>query len=546
VSRRPTALAALAALLAPLALSCASAGKKPDEAPRAQAPQAAAEPAVPAGPDRSEVPPRGPPPALDVPAQQKFTLSNGLRVRLVEYRRLPIVALNLVLDAGAVHDPPDRPGLASFTAAMLTEGTKTRSATRISDELGAIGAGLSAGAGFDSASLSGSTLARHLDTLLGLFADVLRNPAFPESDFTRVKDQRLVTLVQQRDQPGALASKAFAGAWWGSHPYGHWLLGTEESLKALGRDELRRFHATWWRPARAELVVVGDVSADELRAKLEKALAGWTGAPPPPKVAPAQPPGKLQTLLIAKKDAPQSYLLLGMPGHARANEDYFAGDVAFQILGGGSASRLFRNLREEKGYTYGVYARGESRRLGGASFVAGSVRADVTGPALEEIFAELRRLREEPVSAEELENAKNAIVLSLPGDFSTAGGIASKIAEEVVHGLPDDYWDRFAARVAAVTAEDVRRFASTYLDPSRLTTVMVAEPAAVEPQLAALPLGKIEVRRAPPSPAAAGNPGAKPAAAPANPSHLPRKPARPSARTSEPAPPPAPPRAEAR
>jgi predicted Zn-dependent peptidase len=508
---------------AAVALTFACAGPREERrAPPAAAPPAAApQPAPPAAPapdPRAEVPPRGPPPDLDVPAQKHFQLASGLRVRLVEYRRLPIVALNLVVDAGAVHDPAARPGLASFTAAMMTEGTRRRSATQVSDDVGFIGGSLGAGAGFDSASLSGSALSRHLDALLELFADVLLHPTFPPSDFARVKDQRIVALVQQRDQPGVVAAKAFAGLYWGGHPYGHWLLGTEESLGATKREDLEQFHARWWRPGRAELVVVGDVSEAELRAKLERALGAWKGDPPPRAPPPAPPPPTLRTVLIEKPAAPQTFLMLGMPGLERASPDYVAAEVALQILGGGSASRLFRNLREEKGYTYGIYARGEARKLGGTTFVVGSVKADVTGKALEALLDEVRLLRETPPSDQELESAKNALVLSLPADFATAGGIAGKLAEEVVYGLPDDYWDRYVDEVEKVGAADVQRVARAYLDPARLTAVMVAEPSAVKPQLAGLPLGDVEVRPPPgkstPPPGQPSKPARKPVAQP--------------------------------
>jgi predicted Zn-dependent peptidase len=204
-----------------------------------------------------------------------------------------------------------------------------------------------------------------------------------------------------------------------------------------------------------------------------------------------------RTVLIEKRKAPQAFLMLGMPGLERASGDYVAAEVAYQILGGGMASRLFRNLREKEGYTYGVYARGEARKLGGTSFVVGSVKADVTGKALQALLDELGRMRAEPPTAEELETAKNGLVLSLPSDFATAAGIASKLAEEAIYGLPDDYWSRFATEVAAVSAEDVQRVAAKVLDPARLTAVMVAEPATVKPQLAGLPIGSVEVRPPP-------------------------------------------------
>jgi zinc protease len=488
------------ALAAALALACAAPRPPPPAKPQTAAAPAAS--AVPA-PDRSAVPPRGPAPELKLPAQQHFVLSNGLKVRVVEYRRLPIVAMNLAVLAGASRDPAARPGLASFTAAMLTEGTRTRSATQLSDEIGFLGASVRAGAAPDSASVSGATLSKHLARYLELFADVTMNPAFPAPDFKRVQNQRLVTLLQQRDQPQAIASRNFIPVFWGHHPYGHYLLGDEASLRAMAPRDLAAFHARYFRPENAELVVVGDVSEAQLRPLLEKTLGAWRSGPRPTPLPAEQPAAPRRVVVLEKPGAPQSYLLLGMPGLQRASPDYVAASVAFQVLGGGSSSRLFRNLREDKGYTYGIYAMGEARRLAGVSVVAGSVKADVTGAALSDLVKEIRTLRDQPVPPKELRDAEDALVLSLPAEFSSVGGIAGRVAELAVQGLPDDYWNRYADEVKAVDAAAVQRAARKYLDPARMTLVVVGDPAVVRAQLAKLSLGPIEVRApAPPSPAA--------------------------------------------
>ena len=484
---RPILLALLAA-----ALACAAPARSGPATPAAGI----------QAPDRGRVPPVGPPPALRIPEQRRFVLSNGLKVRLVEYHRLPIVALHLVLDAGGVHDPSDRPGLASFTAAMVTEGTRTRSATQISDEVGFIGANLSAGAGFDAAFVSGTALSRHLPKLLELMADVTVNPAFPPQDFARVQDQRRVTLVQQRDSPGAVAAKAFAGLFWGNHPYGHWLMGTEAAIGATTPGELRRFHAARWRPGSGELVVVGDVEAKRLPGLLEAAFGAWPAGAPAALPPPRAPEPARQAALVKKSGAPQTYVMMGMPGIARADPQYAAVQVAFQVLGGGSSSRLFRNLREEKGYTYGTYARADARRFGGSSLVVGSVKAAQTREALAALLAEVEALRTKPVPERELEDAKDALVLSLPADFATAAGIAGRLAEQVVYGLRDDSWERYAEAVRRVTSADVLRVARRDLDPAHLTTVLVGDPAVVKGRLGTLPLGPVEVRPDPGSPAA--------------------------------------------
>ena len=483
---RPFRLAALAAAL--FLGACAAPARQ-------VAPEAAA--AAPA--DRARIPALGLPPELRLPPQRHFQLSNGLKVRLVEYHRLPIVALHLVLlEGGAVGDPADRGGLASFTAAMVTEGTKTRTSTQLSDELGFLGASLGAGASMDAAYVSGYSLSRHLPKLVELLADVTLHPAFPASDFARVQDQRKVALLQQRDQPGSVAAKTFGPLYWGDHPYGHWVMGTERSVAATTRDDLARFHAEHWRPGASELVVVGDVDEPSLRALLEKAFAAWSG-PAPARHPPAEAPrSSLGAVLVGKSDAPQTFLILGMPGMARGDADYVPAQVLFQVLGGGSASRLFRDLREDKGYTYGLAARESAQRLGGVSYLGGSVRADATGQAVRDLLAEVAGVRDTPVPEVELADARASLALALPGEFATAAGIAGKLADEVVYGLPDDWWERYAVAVRAVGAADLQRVARRYLDPSRLVTVMVGDAKVVKPQLDGLPIGPLEVRAGPP------------------------------------------------
>jgi predicted Zn-dependent peptidase len=378
---------------------------------------------------------------------------------------------------------------------MVTEGTKTRSAIQLSDELGFLGASLSAGASMDAAYVSGYALSRHLPKLLELLADLAMNPAFPPSDFARVQDQRKVSILQQRDQPGAIASKAFGKLFWGDHPYGHPAGGTEESVAGTTREDLARFHADHWRPGAAELVVVGDVDAASLRAELGKILAAWKGSEPARPVSAELPVAKRRAVLVEKGSASQTFLILGMPGMARGNPDFIAAQVLFEVLGGGSSSRLFRDLREEKGYTYGLSARESAQKLAGTSYLGGSVRADATGQAIRDLLAQVKALRDVPVPEAELADSKDGIVRSLPGDFATVAGIAGRVAEQVVFALPDDWWVRYPAQVRAVSAADVQRVARAFLDPEKLSTVMVGDTAVVKPQLDGLPIGEVEVRK---------------------------------------------------
>ncbi len=477
----------IAALLAVLALAaCATVQGRPEAAPATAADSRAPR----------TVPPLGSPAELRLPAQQKFTLGNGLSVRLVEYRRLPVVAFHLVLlEGGAARDPATLPGVAGFTAAMITEGTKARTATQLSDELGFLGASLGAGASMDAAFVSGYGLSRHLPRLLELLADVTTSPSFPDSDFLRVQDQRRVGLIQQRDQPGAIASRTFGKLFWGDHPYGHWTGGTEESVGKTTRDDLIRFHAEHWRPGAAELVVVGDVDVATLRPVLEEVFAGWKGGQPARPAAAEKPEGERRAVLVEKRGASQTFLILGMPGIARSDPDYVTAQVLFQVLGGGSSSRLFRDLREEKGYTYGLSARESAQRLGGVSYLGGSVRADATGQAIRDLLEQVEALRDVPVPAPELADAQDGLVRALPGDFATAAGTAGRLAEQVVHDLPDDWWVRLPERLRTVTPGEVQRVAGRLLDTGKLVTVLVGDPDLVKAQVAGLPLGDLEVRK---------------------------------------------------
>lgn len=445
--------------------------------------------------DRAVAPPLGPVVPPHLPVQRHLILANGLKVRVVEQHRLPIVAVTLEVDAGASRDPAEEPGLASFTASMLTEGTLGRTETQISDEVGFLGASLSAAVGPDAASLSGSCLADQLLSFLEILADVAANPAFRTADFERVKDQRRVSLVQQRDQPSVAAGKTFAAAFWGNHPYGHPLIGTEAGLEKTRRDDLARFHDRYWKPANAELVVVGDVDERWLGPLLERTLGVWQAGKPAPTIAARSAAAPHRTLLIDRPGASQTYILLGSPGFDRRSPDFVAATVMFEILGGGTSSRLFRKLREEKGYTYGMGAGADARLLGGASIVRGSVKAEVTGAALKDLLAELERMRKEPVPADELEQAKDGIVRSLPVAFDSIEDVAGHLGELSIYRLPDDYWNAYAQAVERVTAAGVRRAAQAYLDPQRLTLVVVGAAGLVRPQLSGLPIGTVEVPR---------------------------------------------------
>ncbi|MCA1613462.1 MAG: insulinase family protein [Acidobacteria bacterium] len=429
-------------------------------------------------------------PKLKLPAVQRRRLSNGLEVLFVEHKELPVVNMNLILKSGAAADPAERPGLATLTADLLDEGTKTRNALDISNALSDIGAQLSVGAGWDSTTASLTTLTRHLDRALDIYADVLLNPAFPEADFKRLRSSRLVSLQQQRDSADAIANNVYSSLLFGrGHPYGRSLSGDPRSTEAVAEGDVRAYYETHYRPNNAALVVSGDVTPAALLPKLERAFGSWKRGDVPAVSLSAQTPaiGKTTIYLVDRPGAAQSVIQIGHVGVARSTPDYFPLLVMNTMLGGQFTSRLNLNLREDKGYTYGANS-GFSYRRGAGPFTASAgVQTAVTKESVVEFMRELRGIRgERPVTARELELAKQAIIRGFPRGFETPGQIAGRLSDVVLNGLPDDYFNNYIARVQAVTLADVERVAQKYLDPSRMAVLVVGDRKEVERGLRSL------------------------------------------------------------
>jgi zinc protease len=441
--------------------------------------------------DRSAMPAAGPTPTYDFPDIQQHTLSNGLRVWLVERPGVPLVTMQLITEAGALADPAGRPGLASLTAAMLTEGTARRSGTQISEEIEFLAASLNAGAGLEVAAVSLNTLARNLAPALEIFADVVVNPAFNEADWTRVRDQRLVSLVQTLDQPTTIATQQFARQLYGAtHPLGRPVQGTPESVRGTTPTALREFHRAHYRPGSANLIVVGDVRAARLLPQLETAFAGWQAGRAPTVSAPATPAPQAATrvYLIDKPGSAQSELRIGHVGVARSHRDYFPLLVMNTILGGQFSSRINLNLREDKGYTYGARSAFQMGRLAGPFVASAGVQTAVTKESVVEFMKELEEIRDSrPVTAEEVEFARTSIVRREPLTLETNAQIAGRIQELILYDLPLDYFDDYNRHVAAVSLAEVNRVAREYLRPDRFAIIVVGDRATIEPGLRTLP-----------------------------------------------------------
>ena len=336
-----------------------------------------------------------------------------------------------------------------------------------------------------------------MDAAFEIFSDVALNPSFDEKEITRVRNTRLTQILQQRDNPNTLANKFFFNAvYGGNHPYGYLESGTEESNKSITRDDMMKFWQAGYVPERSALVVAGDITEAELRAMAEKYFAKWAGK----GTAAARPNTDATTtrriVIIDKPGSPQTALRIGHIGVARSSTDYVPIEVMNIGLGGLFSSRINMNLREKNGYTYGAFSTFAYRRGPGPFYAGGSVRTDVTAPAVREIFNELERMRTSPVTADELMTAKDAFARSLPGLFETTPQIAGSIAQIFVYDLPLDYYSALPARINAVTAADIQRVAEKYITPNSMIIVAVGDRSKIEQELTKLNLGAIEVRGA--------------------------------------------------
>ncbi len=447
--------------------------------------------------DRTKPPTLPPAPALRLPAVQTTTLANGLMLAVVEMHKVPVVDVQLLVDAGAARDPSTAPGLATFTATMLQQGAGARSALDVADEAAFLGAQLGTGATFDGASASIHVPRRRLEAALDLLADVVLRPSFADSEIARQRELRAAQLVQQRDEPVTVASIAFPAIVYGrGHPYGHPLNGTDSATARLARDGVAEFYRTYYRPNGARLLIVGDVTLAEARRLAAARFGGWERGDVPAFPSPPPPPraAARTVYLIDKPGAAQSVVRIGHAGPARTTPDWFALEVLNTIVGGAFTSRLNQNLRETHGYTYGAFSQFAPRRLNGAFVALASVVTAKTDSSLVEFLKELRRIRDEAVAPPELAKAKAYLTLGLPGDFETTGGAAARFRELLAFGLPLDYYDHYVDRINAITGADVQRVAREYIDPDHFDIVVVGDKSQIEAGIKALNEGPIVYR----------------------------------------------------
>jgi zinc protease len=417
-----------------------------------------------------------------LPKAQEATLSNGLRVALLEDHKIPTFSLQLLLTGGGLDDPANQRGLAMVTASLLREGTTQRTSRQIAEQLATLGGFFSAAASPASGetSISMGGLSEKADPILAIAADVVRNPAFPEAELAKYKSRFVSQLQQQRATPSFVAQEEFMRAVYGTHP-GSFVVPPENVLRALTRADLASYHKSHYMPNNGIVLAYGDFKLGDLVQKLERAFGDWPKGEARTISLPAlTPPAKSRVLLVDRPGSVQTSLWLGGLGIERRNEDYFAVLVMNHILGGGPASRLFINLREDKGYTYGVYSVFNGSRFPGVMLASTDVRTTVTEGALQELMTELRRIGNEPVPEQELKNAKRALIGGFALSLDSPQTLISNLATQKIYDLPPDYWDSYPQRVEAITAADVQRVAKKYYDAGKLQIVAVGDGAAVK------------------------------------------------------------------
>ncbi|HSK09859.1 MAG TPA: pitrilysin family protein [Vicinamibacterales bacterium] len=452
--------------------------------------------------DRSRLPELGPDPVFRFPAVERQTLGNGLRVWTVEHRDVPVVAMVLLLATGAAEDPDERSGVAALTADMLDEGSGERSALDIESAFARLGTQLDTEIGADLTLLSALTLSRFRDETLSLVADVVRRPRIAEEDFARVRELRLNRLLQLNDMPSAVADRTLTRLLYPGHPYGHLPIGSPASLRACTVADVREFHRRAWKPWRLTLILVGDASHADLLGAAERAFGDWSPAPDeedgwsPREVTVPLPRTSPLVALVHRPGAAQSELRVGQVSVPRHTPDYHALILLNAILGGQFVSRLNMNLREQKGYTYGVRSGFDFRKGPGPFLVQAAVQTRATAHAVQETLDEIAAIGgSRPPTPEEMELARLSVTRGYPRNFETAGQIARGLVQLALFGLADDTFERFVPCVEQQGVADVTAAAGR-LNPGQMVITAVGDREQIFGGLAGLGLGEPQILEA--------------------------------------------------
>jgi zinc protease len=414
---------------------------------------------------------------VKLPKPQQAQLSNGLHLMVLEDHRLPRVTFQIIIPgAGGYYDPESMVGLSNYTSQMMREGTSTRSSPVISKELETMAANLTVAAGVSgpNATVSGGSLTDSFPKLFELTADVLLNPSFPADEWDRLKTRSRAGLMQQRTQPGFLSAERFSKVVFGTHPAGR-VSATPETLDAITRDAMVEFHRTRFVPDFALIAFAGDITLADAKSLTETKLAQWKKAGgTKPSVTEPPAPGPPKIYLVGRPNSVQTTLMVGTQSMVRTDPDYVPLTVANRVLGG-TMGRLFRHLREEKGYTYGIGSGFSAMQHRGQWSASTNVRTEVTDPALTDLMAEIAEMRDKPVPDAELMDAKRAIVAAFALSLETPEQMLGYYVQSWLYQLPADYWDTYPAKISAVTAAQAQAAAAKYWDASKLQIVAVGD-----------------------------------------------------------------------
>lgn len=446
-----------------------------------------ATPRTPASPPTARPAPAAPR-SYHFPRFEQRRLANGLRLVVAPVTKLPLVTAVALVEAGATQEPEGKEGVATLTAQMLLEGAAGLDGAALADRFERIGASVEAYADWDVAAVTLSAKSTRLPEALALVRDLLRAPTFPERELARLRDERLAELLQQLAEPRGLADEQFSHAVY--VPRARYSMpndGEAHTVRTITGDDVRAFYTARYQPAAVTLLFAGDVTMDQVMALAEPLFGDWKGEPSTDRRAAsdAAQPGRLLRV-VAKGDAPQSEVRVGHVGLPRQTPDYFSVVVMNAVLGGLFSSRINLNLREEHGYTYGAFSAFDWRRDAGPFVVNTAVKSDVTGDAVREILGEIERMQREEIGEDELTLATSYLDGVFPIRYETTGAIAGALASLIIHGLPEDYYDRYRDQVRSVTTADVLRAAREHLHQDRLRVVVVGDPAVVS-----APLGEV-------------------------------------------------------
>lgn len=451
------------------------------------------------GVDRSKgLPEVGPEPEVSFPDLETATLDNGMKIVLARRPDAPVVEMSLQVNAGYASDHGAKPGTAALAMNMLDEGTEDLDALEISEQLALLGANLRAGSNLDMSFVQLSALRGKLDDSLDLFADVTLNPAFPEADFQRLKKQQLVGIQQEKNSPVQMALRVFPTLVYGeNHPYALPFTGSgyEESVQSITREDLRKFHDTWFRPNNATLAVAGDISMSELKAKLDDLFGDWQAADTPEKnLGKSSLPEKSKVYLIDRPDSIQSMIIGGHLVPPKGNDREVAFEAANNVLGGGFSARVNMNLREDKHWAYGAYSVIPDARGQRPMFLYAPVQSDKTKEAMAELLMEFRGIDgKKPARPDELQRAKDDATKTLPGRWATTSSVLGDVVEVVRFDLPLDYWDNYPETVRSLNLKQVNDVAQDYFHPERMVWVVVGDREKIEKGIRDLGIGELVI-----------------------------------------------------